>query len=153
MVPAAALGGNAGPTRSLFDPLSTAEQGFPTQSVVQGFLDLNHSSSSSHVWKLGIEGLCAAQESNGPVGRLWVVSASPVSTRGHLDGCAPPPVVVHLLSPVCPCWIPRSSRRRARLRRGPVPRRACVVASRTAYTQVSSVSRGVRAVPGRPSVG
>src|SRR5688500_17470396 len=83
MVPAVALGGNAGPTRSLFDPLSTAKRGFPTQSAVQGFLDLKHSSSSSHVWKLGIERLSPAQRPNGPVGRLWVVSASPVSTRGH----------------------------------------------------------------------
>src|SRR5687767_6990390 len=89
MVPAAALGGNAGPILRLWNPLGTAERSFPTQSVVQGILDPNNSSSSSHVWKLGTEAVRAAQGPIGPVGGLWVVSASPVSTRGHLDGCAP----------------------------------------------------------------
>ena len=106
MVPAAALGGNAGPSLRLSDPLSTAARSFPTQSVVQGILDPNNSSSSSHVWKLGIDGLPAGQVANPPVGRLWVVSASPVSTRGHLDGCAPSPSVVHPLSPASPRSVP-----------------------------------------------
>jgi hypothetical protein len=45
---------------------------------------------------------------NGAVGRLWVVSGVLLSTRGHLDGCAPGRRAVHLLSPGYPRPVPRS---------------------------------------------
>src|SRR5688572_15123233 len=87
---------------------STLKRTNHTQRVAQGFIDRTHSSSSSHVWKMGIEAVRAAQGPKVPVGQLWVVSVLPVSTRGHPDGCAPRPPVVHLLSPASPRWIPRS---------------------------------------------
>ncbi len=128
---------------------SALKRPIPTQSVVQGFIDITPSSSSSQVWKLGIEPLPTAQVPNGPVGRLWVVSVPPVSTRGHLDGCAPRPAVVHLLSPVSPCCIPRPRRVRAKSRllapRGRT-RRMGPSDSRdgrgAVYLQVTTMSRG-----------
>ena len=85
----------------------------PTQSVVQGFIEITSSSSSSHVWKLGIGPVRAAQGRSDPVGRLWVVSVCLLSTRGQNDRCAPRPSSLHPLSPVCPCCIPRSCAGRA----------------------------------------
>src|SRR4051812_34705332 len=43
------------------------------------------------------------------VGALWAAGARPVSTRGHLDGCAPGTTVVHVLSPASPCAVPSPS--------------------------------------------
>ena len=82
----------------------------PTQSVVQGFIEITNSSSSSHVWNLGTTPLRAAQRANAPVGRLWVVSVFLLSTRGHLDGCAPTSGAVHPLSPASPGGVPRFRR-------------------------------------------
>ena len=101
-------------------------QGFPTQNVVQGFLDITPSSSSSQVWKLGNRPLRAGQRPNGAVGPLWGASAFLLSTRGHLDDCAPTRPAVHLLSPVSPVPVPSQSpvavagggRRRAGVREG-----------------------------------
>lgn len=92
--------------------LRGSERSVPTQNVVQGFIGINNSSSSSHVWKLGTGPLSAAQAPDGPVGGLWVVSVLPVSTRGHLDGCAPVTLPVHPLSPASPCSVPRACARR-----------------------------------------
>jgi hypothetical protein len=91
-----------------------SERSVPTQNVVQGFIGINNSSSSSHVWKLGIGPLSPAQAPDAPVGQLWVVSVLPVSTRGHLDGCAPVTRPVHPLSPASPRSVPRSCARRDR---------------------------------------
>jgi len=70
--------------------------------------EITPSSSSSQVWKLGIEALRAGQPPDRPVGRLWAVTVVLLSTRGHLDGCSPSPRGVHPLSPVSPGRIPRS---------------------------------------------
>src|SRR6476619_6538369 len=75
---------------------------FPTQSVVREHLGISPSSSSSQVWKLGIGALRAGGTHDGPVGRLWAVSVSPVSTRGQLDGCAPMRPPLPCLSLGCP---------------------------------------------------
>ncbi|TQN40716.1 hypothetical protein FHU33_0065 [Blastococcus colisei] len=78
--------------------------------------EITPSSSSSHVWKLGIEAVRAGQVPTTAVGRLWAVTVDLLSTRGHLDGCSPSSVGVHPLSPVSPCWIPRSCPARRRRR-------------------------------------
>ena len=109
-------GGNPCPPKSLrsgrLQSCCTRERlwsgAFPTQSVVQGFIEITNSSSSSQVWKLGIGPLRAAQGPNRPVGRLWVVSVFLLSTRGQDDGCAPRSPPLHPLSPASPGSVPRS---------------------------------------------
>ena len=120
-------GGNPRPQEPLGDPLllvlgalvsgvsETVRAERPHPECGSRIHRINNSSSSSHVWKLGTKPLSAAQAPGDPVGRLWVVSVRPVSTRGHLDGCAPVTRPVHSLSPASPCSVPRS---RARRRRG-----------------------------------
>ena len=102
------LRGKPRPSMSVLQALWARDRSFPTQSVVQGFIEITNSSSSSHVWKLGTTPLRAAQRPNGPVGRLWVVSVFLLSTRGHLDGCAPTSRAVHPLSPASPCSSPQA---------------------------------------------
>jgi hypothetical protein len=87
-------------------PGTAAQRSVPTQNVVREISEITPSSSSSQVWKLGIEPLRAVQGGNDPVGRLWAVTVLLLSTRGHLDGCSPSSVGVHSLSPVSPGWIP-----------------------------------------------
>src|SRR4051794_21344761 len=82
---------------------------FPTQTWVREFSGITPSSSSSLVWNLGIEALFAGQQRSRHVGALWAAGARPVSTRGHLDGCAPGTTVVHVLSPASPCAVPSPS--------------------------------------------
>ena len=87
---------------------SPGNRSFPTQSVVQGFIEITTSSSSSHVWKLGIGPLRAAQRPNGPVGRCgWSAS----SCCRHVDNST----AVHRgrrPSTPCPLSRPRSVPRR-----------------------------------------
>ena len=79
------------------------------------------SSSSSHVWKLGIGPLCAAQRPNGPVGPLWAVSVVPVvdtwTTRRPCTAVAvrPPPVPCLPRSVPRPCAAPSGRDVRAAL--------------------------------------
>src|SRR4051794_15468516 len=89
-------------------PWTPSRRSVPTQSVVREILEITPSSSSSQVWILGTTGLRAGGGRNGPVGRLWAVSVSLLSTRGHLDGCAPTSPAVHDLSPSSPRPVPRS---------------------------------------------
>ena len=115
-------GGNPGPSiaplSSLVAP-GAPGTAVPTQSVVQGFIEITNSSSSSHVWKLGIEAPSRCSAAEWPCWPDCGWSASVLlSTRGHLDGCAPTSSAVHPLSPASP-WVPRSPRAGAQVD-GPV---------------------------------
>ncbi len=78
----------------------------PSPTGVQGHLDISPSSSSSPVWKLGIEVLRAGQAPSRHVGPVWVTGGCLLSTRGHLDGRAQRPPAVHAPSPVGPRDVP-----------------------------------------------
>src|SRR4051812_12255177 len=62
-----------------------AQRSVPTQNVVRENLGRSPSSSSSHVWKLGIGPLFAGHRPSSPVGPVWVVTVDLLSTRGQLD--------------------------------------------------------------------
>ena len=149
-------GGNPRPQEPLGDPLllvlgalvsgvsETVRAERPHPECGSRIHRINNSSSSSHVWKLGTKPLSAAQAPGDPVGRLWVVSVRPVSTRGHLDGCAPVTRPVHSLSPASPCSVPRSRARRRRGRDGDPPRSGRSRPPRGRSTRGTGVGAGQR---------
>ena len=93
---------------------------FPTQGVVREFIEITTSSSSSHVWKLGIGPRCAAQRAHDPVGPLWGGDRCPVVDMWtDRPPCTrvvgtPPPLPVP--PPVRPPGMPRSTGRSTRYR-------------------------------------
>ncbi len=89
-----------------------AQRRVPTLTVVREFPGRSTSSSSSHVWKLGIGALSAGQHPSGAVGPVWAVTVGPLSTRGQLDRRAHRLPAVHLHSPGCPLGVPMPCARR-----------------------------------------
>src|SRR5690242_9015940 len=87
---------------------STLQRRIPTPSGVREILEISPSSSSSLVWNLGIGPVVAGQGRTGAVRPVWGTGVVLLSTRGHLDGCAPVTVVVHDLSPADTRGVPRS---------------------------------------------